>query len=129
MKNVRFIAPVFIGMLFFSCEAQIPNKEAQINAAVQAAPEDKRAEATVLGYNDKGELVEIRAGSNELICLADDPNKDGFNVVCYHKDLEPFMARGRALRAEGKDRGEIFKIREKEAREGNLKMPEKPATL
>ena len=40
--------------------------------------------------------------TNKLICISDDPVKEGFNCVCYHKDLEPFMARGRALKAEGK---------------------------
>jgi len=112
-----------------ACEAQIPNKEGQIAAAVQAAPENKRAEATVLGYDENGKLVRIREGKNELICLADNPNDDGFNVACYHKDLEPFMSRGRALREEGKTREEIFDIREKEAKDGTLKMPENPTTL
>lgn len=120
---------VIIILNCFSCEAQIPNKEAQIAMAVQAAPEDKREAAAVMGFDENGKLVLIRKGSNELICLSDDPSKEGFNVACYHKDLEPFMARGRALREEGKSNSEIFEIREEEAKSGTLKMPEKPATL
>ncbi|QSE97333.1 hypothetical protein [Fulvivirga lutea] len=112
-----------------SCEAQIPNKEQQIASAVMAAPEEKRADATVMGYNDKNELVIIKLGTNELICLADDPQKEGYNSSCYHKDLEPFMARGRELQAEGKSREEIFDIRAKEAEEGKLILPKNPATL
>ncbi len=112
-----------------SCEAQIPNKEEQIAGAVAAAPEEKRAEATVMGFDEDGKIVIIRQGTNELICLADDPNKEGFNSSCYHKDLEPFMARGRALKDEGKERQEIFDIRAKEVKEGKLKMPENPTTL
>ena len=31
--------------------------------------------------------------------FADNPKVEGISVACYHKDLDPFMARGRALRA------------------------------
>jgi hypothetical protein len=39
------------------------------------------------------------------------------------------MARGRELQKLGKNATEVFEIREKEAKEGKLKMPEKPSTL
>ena len=55
-------------------------------AAVQAAPEDLRASATVLGYSPDGELGVLREGSNELHCLADTPGDDEFSVACYHRD-------------------------------------------
>ncbi len=130
MKNLRYsLLIATVAFINVSCEAQVLNKEEQISGAVQAAPEEKRAAATVLGYNEDGELVTLRAGTNEMICLADDPNKEGFSVACYHKDLEPFMARGRALKLEGKTQGEIFEMREKEAKEGTLKMPTNPTTL
>ena len=119
-------------ILLFNCTGtaqEIPNKDAQIAGALQAAPEDSREGATVMGYNADGELVTLVEGTNNMICLADNPNQEGFNAACYHKDLEPFMERGRALKAEGKDRAEIFDIREKEAKEGKLKMPEKGSTL
>ena len=51
---------------------------------------------------------------NELICLADDPNQPGFNVSCYHKDLEPFMQRGRELKKQGLNDQQIFETREKD---------------
>lgn len=128
MKNINSLLIVLV-ILTMSCEAQIPNKEEQIAGAVMAAPEEKRAEATVMGFDENGNILVIRQGTNELICLADDPNQEGFNASCYHKDLEPFMARGRALKAEGKSRQEIFDIREKEVKEGTLKMPTNPTTL
>ena len=71
----------------------------------------------------------LREGSNALICLADDPTKEGFSVSCYHRDLEPFMQRGRDLKAEGKSFKEIFDLREEEVKAGKLKMPEQPSTL
>ena len=52
--------------------------------------------------------------------MADDPKRDGFSAACYQKDLEPFMARGRALRAEGKTEKEIFDIREEEVKTGRI---------
>jgi hypothetical protein len=104
--------------------AQFPTKEAQIKSAILSAPEDLREGAKVYGFNAEGQLITLREGSNEMICLADDPNKDGFNSACYHKDLEPFMVRGRELRAEGKTMKEIFDTREAEVKAGKLTMPE-----
>lgn len=107
----------------------ISSKEEKIATALLAAPEASRENSTVKGYNQKGEFVTLKEGSNEFICLADDPNQDGFSVACYHKSLEPFMARGRELKAEGKDGREVFKIREEEIKSGKLKMGEAGSTL
>jgi len=100
----------------------------QIASAIQAAPKERRAAATVFGFNDKGALVELRKGTNDLICLADDPNDKAFSVACYHKDLEPFMKRGRELAAQykGKERHEV---RWKEVDEGKLKIPRESRML
>lgn len=128
-RNVLIIMMLPLLLTTACAQDNIPNKEEQINAAVQAAPEEERAGATVLGYTSAGELVTLREGTNMLICLADDPDRQGFSAACYHKDLEPFMARGRELRAEGKSAGEVFEIREEEAKSGKLEMPEQPTTL
>ncbi len=107
----------------------IPSAEVQIKTAVLAAPADKRENATVLGYNEKGELVELRKGSNEMICLADDPKVAGLNVASYHRDLEPFMKRGRELRISGKSPKEATDIRDEEVKSGKLNMPKQPTSL
>lgn len=117
------------GFFHLSCAQQVPNPANQITSAVMAAPEDQRAKAEVFGYDADGNYVQLREGSNMLICVADDPGREGFQVVCYHRTLEPFMARGRELRAEGLSSGDIFDQREKEAKAGTLQMPEQPATL
>lgn len=109
--------------------AQIPAAEVQIKTALLAAPTEKRAGAMVYGYSEKGEFIVLQKGTNELICLADDPNQKGFSVSCYHKDLEPFMARGRELKAQGKTFQEIFAIREAEAKSGKLMMPKQASNL
>lgn len=106
-------------------EKSLPSVYWQITTAVLAAPQHERANSTVLGYKSDGSLGVLREGSNDLICLADDPEKKGFSAACYHKSLEPFMARGRELRIEGKSTEEVFNIREAEAKSGALEMPEK----
>ncbi|MDP3072317.1 MAG: hypothetical protein Q8N18_18645 [Opitutaceae bacterium] len=105
--------------------ADIPSAEWQIKTAVLAAPKAERDAATVLGYDASGAVITLRKGSNKLICLADDPKQKGFNVSCYYHDLEPFMARGRELQAQGKKAAEITKIREEEVKAGKLKMPDR----
>ena len=103
--------------------------EVQINGALLAAPAEKKDSAAVYGFTTTNELVLLRKGSNELICVADDPQQKGFSVACYHKGLEPFMERGRVLRKQGKLPQEIFDIREKEVKGGELLMPFQPSTL
>lgn len=109
--------------------AAIDNDEALIATALMAAPKESREGCKVIGYNMAGEFVTLREGNNEFIVLADDPNRDGFSAAAYHKDLEPFMARGRELKAEGKSRQEIFDIREEEIRSGKLQMGPPGSTL
>lgn len=106
-----------------------PSKEAQIKAALLAAPEAQREKAMVYGYSDKGEFIVLRPGTNEMVCLADEPGQPGLNVSCYHKDLEPFMQRGRDLKKAGKSFQEIFDIREAEVKSGKLMMPRQPTSL
>src|SRR5690606_23736680 len=107
----------------------IPSKEVQIKAALLAAPKPMGDSATVYGYNAEGDFELLQNGSSKIICLADDPGNDGFSVSCYHEDLEPFMARGRELKAQGKTHQEVFKVREEEVKSGKLKMPVEGTTL
>lgn len=125
---------LFFFILVFFCAGKfygqsVPSVEVQIRTALLAAPSDKRDSATVYGYNANGDFVLLREGTNEMICLADDPKQPGLSVACYHRDLQPFMQRGRDLRKMGKTHQEIFAIREKEAKSGELIMPKQPTTL
>ena len=121
-------------MLALSLSAQeqkskIVPPEIQIKTAVLAAPEEQRKDAMVYGYNDSGEMVILREGANNMVCLADDPNREGISVSCYSKKLEPFIARGRELRAEGKSESERREIRQREADAGDLQMPDAPSMM
>lgn len=120
-----YISLIALVATFTSFAQKYPSTEWQIETAVLAAPEHERETATVLGFESDGTLAILRKGSNDLICLADDPAHKGFSVACYHDSLEPFMARGRALKKEGKESKEIFKIREDEVKSGKLAMPER----
>jgi hypothetical protein len=109
--------------------ADVSSPQVQIAGAVLAAPMELRDGAAVLGFDAQGGRVQIREGRNELICLATDPTKTAFNVACYHKDLEPFMARGRELLAQKVTGARRNEIRFKEVEEGKLPMPKEPRTL
>ena len=110
-----------------SARAQTPPApEAQIAGAVQAAPADQRESATVIGFDAQGKHTTLRKGTGVLVCLADDPREDKFSVACYHKDLEPFMARGRELAALGPRGRGPEDVRWKEIQAGTLPMPKEP---
>jgi hypothetical protein len=131
MKKLILLPLSFFLFASFLAKAQtaIPAADVQIKLAILAAPDEKRANATVMGYSPDGKLTVLRKGSNEMICLADDPKQKGFNASCYHKDLEPFMQRGRELKAEGKSQADVIKIRDEEARAGKVALVKNPSTL
>ena len=101
----------------------------QIAAAITPLPAPLRGTATVLGYDPAGKLVTLRKGSGDMICLADDPHQTEFHVACYHRSLEPFMARGRELRLMKKSHGAIDSARLADVKAGRIAMPSKPAAL
>jgi hypothetical protein len=125
------LALVFLGLMGLGAALalDVAPPTDQIASAVLAAPKERRSAATVLGYNAKGEVVTLRQGTNDLICLADDPADKSFSVACYHKDLEPFMARGRELAVQGVQGKERHEKRWKEVEEGKVQMPREARML
>ena len=112
-----------------SSKNDLSSADVQIKSALLAAPPEKREGCTVYGYSNDTQFVLLRKGTNELICLADDPKAPDFSVACYVKELEPFMQRGRELRKQGINDKQLFDEREKEVKEGTLQMPKQPAAL
>ncbi len=113
-----------------AARAQAPAPEAeQIAAAVQALPKAMRDGAGVLGYRSTGKLETLRPAKNGMVCLADDPAEEQFHVSCYADSMEPFMARGRSLRAGGTTGAQVDTVRFAEVKSGKLKMPTQPAAL
>lgn len=128
-KTSMKFAIVIILTATAAAAAEVPTPQVQIAGAILAVPTELRDGAAVLGYDAQGARTLLREGKNEMFCLASDPAKPTFNVACYHKDLEPFMARGRELTAQkitGAKRGDI---RFKEIEDGKLVMPREPRTL
>ena len=111
-----------------TAQAQVASSN-QIKTAVAPLPEEFRESATVLGYETgKTALVTLRQGSGPFVCLADNPGEEQrFHVACYHKSLEPFMARGRELRAMKVTNVDSARFAEIDAKK--LAMPNHPAAL
>jgi hypothetical protein len=115
---------------FLVAQSQILPPAKQIQAATAAAPAELRDGAGVWGYSDGKKLVKLREGTNDMICLASNPDDaKQFHVACYHKLLEPFMARGRELRAQGVKGEQVDTVRFKEIKSGKLAMPQTPSAL
>ncbi|UII75969.1 hypothetical protein LV716_17145 [Flagellimonas sp. HMM57] len=125
MNKHIFLGAALLLVFQIGLSQEIQTKEWQIKTALMAVPTDYKEGAKVYGYDANGNFVTLREGTNDYIALASDPKKEKFSTAAYHKDLEPFMARGRELKAEGKEFQEIFDIREKEVKAGKLKMPDK----
>lgn len=132
---MKYIHSLLLVLVFvpLACQEKKNNNilpaEIQIKTATLPAPEADQAAAMVYGYDENGEMTVLREGTNNLVCLADDPNKEGISVACYSKKLDPFMKRGRELTAEGKDAEEREKVRGAEVEAGTLKMPKEPSML
>ena len=106
-----------------------PPSEQQIAAAVSVLPEEERAGASVLGYDAAGKLVSLRKGNGEMVCLGHNPKETTFHVACYHNSMEPFMARGRELRATGVKDPEVDSVRFREVKDGKLAIPKGPSIM
>ena len=111
-----------------TAQSPVPPRDEQIAAAVLPLPADLRAGAQVLGYDASGKLVTLREGKI-MTCLASDPKGTRFHVACYHQSLEPFMARGRSLRAEGVKGEAVDSARFREINAKKLALPNGPAAL
>lgn len=127
---MKIFSLLLLLLITYNLQSQnTPSLEMQLKNAVLAAPENLRQEAMVYGYDNEGKFAVLKQGTNDMVCIADNPNSAGVNIACYHKDLEPFMARGRELKKQGKNFREIFDQREEEVKSGKLKMPEDPTAL
>jgi hypothetical protein len=123
------IAGLLVGSL--PATAQQIGTTDQIEGALLAAPESLREGATVLGSGGSPRpgdvLTVLRDGTNDLVCLVDDPEREDFHVACYHESLDPFMRLGRVLRAEGLDRSEVMESRYAALEAGEFSMPDAAA--
>ncbi|WP_439581051.1 hypothetical protein [Dyadobacter bucti] len=129
MRKTFFTVAVVLISMQIKAQQTIPDADTQIKLAILAAPTDKREGAKVYGYAADGTFKILRNGTNDFVCIGDDPKKEDISVSCYLAELEPFMERGRVLTKEGKNAKQIFDMREQEVKEGKLTMPKQPSTL
>src|SRR4051812_17266353 len=101
----------------------IPSAARQVAPAVLPLPEAMRAGARVWGYTQDGRVAELRAGRGGMTCIADDPTDERFHVACYANSMEPFMARGRELRAQHTGENALDSIRTADVRAGRIHLP------
>jgi hypothetical protein len=101
--------------------AQMQSKDAKIAEAVKPLPEDLKAGATVVTYDEKtGERQVLRQGTNYIECQP--KAKDGF-VRCYNKSLAPRRDMEAKLHAEGKSDADVTKEIQAAMKDGRLKPP------
>jgi hypothetical protein len=114
------IALAFAAVLFGS--AQTP---ASSNAAVAGAllplPEPLRAGATVVRLDAAFRPSVLRKGTNAMVCIADTPNDDRFDVRCYKDTFIPVVYR--AFQLGYQVSGENV---EAEIKAGKLPLPNEP---
>lgn len=122
LAATAFVVPVLAAQ-------SVPSAADQITAAVLALPKEMRDGAGVMGYRTAGKLEWLRPTKNGMMCLADDPAEEQFHVSCYHDSMDPFMARGRALRLTGVKGAQVDTVRFAEVKAGKIKMPTAPASL
>ena len=127
MKRTSLIAVAVLSAAAAPAAAQYPwsglSADQQIALAVQAGPAEMRADATVQGYDRAGRFVTLRRGSNDLICMAPNPERETFEVSCHFSELEPFFERGRELSASGVTGQERVQARWDEYTAGTLSIP------
>lgn len=129
MRPITVAAILLNVPAILSAQKPVPPAE-QIALAVLPLPQAFRTDATVLGYDPAGKLVTLRAGPGVMTCLASNPkDQANFHVACYQNSMEPFMARGRALRAAGANDAKVDAVRFAEVRAGKLRMPKRAAAL
>ncbi len=131
MKQI-VVAIALLGMITVAGQekkAEILPAEIQIKTATFPVPDADKDGAMVYGFESSGNLIVLREGTNNLVCIGDDPFKEGISVACYSKELEPFMKRGRELTFEGKNTKEKREIQGAEVADGKLQMPLVPSMM
>ncbi|WP_107039217.1 hypothetical protein [Brumimicrobium mesophilum] len=123
MRYILISLSFLIGSIGITQESSM-SKETQIKLATHFLSEKEKSEAKVLGYSNDENMIVLRESDSYLTCVADDPKKEGVQIVCYYSELEDFFQRGRVLKSQGKTPIEIREIRKKEIESNQLNFPE-----
>ncbi len=80
--------------------AALADDSALVEEAVLALPESMRGGATVVRFVD-GKQEILRQGANGIFCRADDPDRPGIDIWCYHESHDAYARRWFELAAGG----------------------------
>jgi hypothetical protein len=109
------------------CSAQPVLNSDQTAQVVSALPTSMREGATVIKYDDAGEPVVLRQGSNDVFCVAV-PQTHQFAARCYSNALRPQRDLEGKLRAEGKNERDVQTAVKAAVAAGQIPQPE-PGTV
>ncbi len=93
-----------------------------VEEALLALPNHLRVGAAVVKFED-GERMDLRTGSNGLICRADDPEVPGIAIWCYPDTHDAYARRWYQLAAQGKEPAEVNATIMAEIEAGELEWP------
>ena len=88
-------APLGITLViaFFAALQTGPAQTPEIASAVIPLPESLRSGAGVVRLDQAGQPEVLRKGTNGLVCIADKPGDERFDVRCYQEDFIPVVYR------------------------------------
>ena len=101
--GVLLLALLTIAVPVVRGQAAVPSPADQIAAAVLPLPQSLQAGAGVRGYAADLAVVVLRPGTNSMMCTADRPGDERFDVRCYDRSFLAVMDWRRELERAGLD--------------------------
>jgi len=98
----------------------------EIAAAVLPLPDQLRNGAAVVRLTVGGFPEPLRKGTNTMVCIANPPGSDRFDVRCYQEDFIVVVYRAFQLNAEGIRGNTQYDQIEAEIKAGKLTLPSHP---
>ena len=107
-------------------QAVVPAPAEQIAAAILPLPPSLQAGAGVRGYSPAMKLIVLREGTNTMMCTADRPGDDQFDVRCYDRGFMAVIDWRNSLRQAGVDSATIERRYAAGGRSGVPRVPDHP---
>jgi hypothetical protein len=121
-----FIAMFMAHAAVMTGQTVVPSPADQIAAAILPLPMSMQAGAGVRGYSPAMKMVTLRAGTNSMMCTADRPGDDLFDVRCYDRAFLAVIDQRRALAAGGLDSATVERRFADQVRTGAIRLPDHP---
>jgi hypothetical protein len=124
---IKMTLLVITGLSLVSVSQAAPgSSDQEIAAPVLALPDQLKNGAAVVRLNQGGFPEPLREGTNTMVCIANRPGSDRFDVRCYQEDFIGVVYRAFQLVAEG-IRGEKGSQQiEAEIKASKLSLPSHP---